>query len=431
MRNKLSLLLLLAFFMPFFALGQNVKIVGKTNRPNALIRLLSCDDQLTDWQTEIAETHADKDGNFSFEATINDITPVIIAVNLERADMIICPNANYNIDIDIAERRADVSYFEKDAPTLAFNTIDDGGFYAQYLAVEEYVNDFIYDNIYRIARERNLALLDTLDNQLNKNFGAIKSKYINDYVKYRKASVVMAVNVKKTISEYFDNQEVLYSLPAYMEVFQELFKNDFNDNDFLSRNQQLAELIKINKIKKRFFSNTCDKKTALKELEEIKKTTKYQKNKAVATNMAKVLDDMTYDSQAPDFSLKDKNGKMVQLSDYQNDMVLLQFVDHYSSLNDYEFSVLNELQKQWNDTIKVVTIATKESFKEYVQIFDNQGYKWTLLNLDDNILLLEKYHVMMCPTYVILKKKCRVGMAPAPSPDHNLDIHVRRISKYL
>ena len=151
----------------------------------------------------------------------------------------------------------------------------------------------------------------------------------------------------------------------------------------------------------------------------------------VADNIAKQVNDMTYDSEAPGFSLKDKDDKTVQLSDYQDDMVLLQFVDKYSPLNEHEFATLNDLQKQWNDTIKVVTIATKESFQEYVQLFEKQGYKWQLLNLNFNILLLEDYHIKTYPAYVILKRKNRVGMAPAPSPDHNLDIQVRRISGYL
>ena len=91
----------------------------------------------------------------------------------------------------------------------------------------------------------------------------------------------------------------------------------------------------------------------------------------------------------------------------------------------------SDLHKQWNDTIKLVTIATKETFDDYVQLFDNQHYDWQLLNLDNNILLLEAYHVKTYPAYVILKSKNRIGMAPAPSPNHYLDAQVRRISKYL
>ena len=431
MRNRLFLIAFFAFLLPIFASGQNVKIVGKTNRPNTMVRLLAYDDMLTMWETQLSETQSDKDGKFVVETTINEITPVNVAVGLERVDFIICPNGNYDIEIQVADHDNDVSYFDQTQPALYFNSIDDGGFYTQHLAVMEFVDSFIYDNINKIVTRRNLSLLDTLDNQINRNFGEIKFKYTNDYVKYRKASATMTVNTKKTLSQYFDNQEVLYSQPAYMEVFLELFKTDIADADFLSRNPQLAELISLNNIRKRFFSNACDKQTALKAIEDIRKSSKYQKNQLVATHIANLINDLTYDSDAPSFSLKDKKGNTVQLADYQNDMVLLQFVDRVSPLLEHEFSTLNELQKQWNDTIQVVTIATKESFDDYVQLFDKQGYKWTLLNLGDKILLLENYHVKMCPAYIILKRRGRVGMAPAPSPDHNLDIQVRRICRYL
>lgn len=430
MRNKIAILTVLALLMPFFALSQNVKIVGVTNRPNTLVRLMSCADKLTYFETQLAETQSDKDGKFAFETTINEITPVDIIVGLDHVDMIVCPNGNYDVEIKVNDHAENKSFFEKEPPEMYINSIDDGGFYAQYLAVEEIVEVFLYDNAYDIIQKRNLKLLDELDNQIITSVGDVKFKFISDFVKYRKASIIMAVNKQKVLKEYFDNQEVLYSQNAYMDVFQELFKTDTPDADFLSRNPQLAELINLNNIRKCFFSNVYDKKYALKALGDIKKSTKYVKNKEVADHIVAQMNDMTYNSKAPDFNLKDNLGKVVQLSDYQDNMVLLQFVDRYSPLNEHEFSVLNELQKQWNDTIQVLTIATKASFDEYVQLFEKQGYKWPVLNLDFNIVLLEKYHIVMFPSYVILKKKGRVGMAPAPSPDHNLEIQVRRISRY-
>lgn len=430
MRNKIAILSVLVLLMPFFALSQNVKIVGTTNRPNTLVRLMSCTDKLTYFETQLAETQSDKDGKFAFETTINEITPVDIVVGLDHVDMIVCPNGNYDIEIEVNDRAEDKSFFEKEPPEMYINTIDDGGFYAQYLAVAEIVDYFLYDNAYDIIQKRNLKLLDELDNQINTSVGEIKYKFISDFVKYRKASVIMAVNQQKVLKEYFDNQEVLYSQYAYMDVFQEVFKTVTPDADFLSRNKQLAELINLNNVRKCFFSNACDKKYALKTVNDIKKSSKYVKNQEVADHIIAQINDLTYDSKAPDFNLKDNLGKVVQLSDYQDDMVLLQFVDRYSPLNEHEFSVLNELQKQWNDTIQVLTIATKETFDDYVQLFEKQGYKWPVLNLNFNILLLEKYHIVMFPSYVILKKNGRVGMAPAPAPDHNLENHVRRISRY-
>lgn len=430
MKNKSVFCLILALLCPIFMLGQQISIEGKANVPNALVRLLTYDEMLTCHQTKVAETQSDKEGKFTLKAEIQEITPAQIAINLERVDLVLSPDGKYDLEI-IVPQQNESSYFEKEQPVLKINSIDDGGFYSQYVATQTFIDDFLFENFDKIYRGRKTNLLDTLDNQIVGNIGTIKNAYINDFIKYRKASVLMTVNAKKTLTDYYDNQEVLYSQSVYMDVLAELFKSSVRNDDFLSRNPQLAEVVEMMNLRKSFYANQQNKNRILNSLEKIEKSSKYQKNKVVAKNLAKQIEELSYDSKAPDFALKDKTGKLVKLFDYQNDMVLLQFVDSYSPLNEHEFAILNELQQQWSDTIQVVTIATKKSFDDYVQLFENQGYSWRLLNLGDNILLLEDYHVMLYPAYVILKRKNRIGMAPAPSPDHRLDKHVRRIYKYL
>ena len=430
MKNKRLIGLILALLCPLFMLGQNVIITGQVNKPNALVRLLTYDEMVTYEQTKVAETQSDKEGRFILRTEISEITPAQIAINLDRVDIILKPNGKYDFEIIIPEK-GDGSYFEQQQPILKINTINDGGFYSQYIATQTLVDDFLYENFDNIYRGRKTSLLDTLDNRILRNIGTIENDYIKDFIKYRKASVMMTVNAKKTLTEYFDNQQVLYLQLAYMDVVAELFNSSDRNNDFLSRNPQLAEVVEMMNMRKAYYANPQNKSHILTALESIEKSSKYQKNKLVAKNIAKQIDELSFDSEAPAFSLNDKNGKTVNLIDYQNDMVLLQFVDSYSPLNEHEFATLNDLQKQWNDTIQVVTIATKESFDDYVQMFEKQGFRWQLLNLGDNILLLEDYHVRTFPAYIIVKRKNRIGMAPAPSPDRFLDKQVRRISKYL
>jgi hypothetical protein len=429
MRNKHLCSLILAFLYPFFMLGQDVSIVGKTNVPDALVRLLAYDEMFTCEQTKVAETHSDKDGKFTIKAEIKEITPAQIAVNLERVDIILSPNGRYNLEITIPNQ-TNVSYFEREKPTLKINSIEDNNLFLQYTDIQLFIDDYLYQNFNLIYKGRKMSLLDTLDRQITRNFGKIANKYINDFIKYRKAAVWMTANPTKTKAEYFDGQEILYSQAAYMDVLTELFKSNGRNDDFLSRNWQIGELVEMMNLKKSYYSNPQNKNQILASLEKIEKSSKSLRNRVVAKNIKKQISELSYDSQAPDFALKDKNGNIIQLSDYKNGMVVLQFVDHLTPLVEQEFYALNELQKQWGDNVKIITIATKESFDEYLQLFDNQKYKWPLLNLYFNILLLEDYHIKTYPAYVILKKDNRIGMAPAPSPEQYLDYHVRRIANY-
>jgi len=449
---------LVMMLLPFSASAQNLKIVGKTNKPNALVRLLTYNDLFTTEQTSIAETYADFIGNFTFNTVIQQDTPAQIAVNLDRVDIVLRPGSFYNIEIFIPNKNENLSYFEQEKPTLKINSANDNDMSRQLIMVESIINDFVYENIDEICRAKKSYLIDTIESQVSRSIGDRKNDYVERFVRYKLAALRMAAspgNMRGIINQYFDNQQVLYLQSSYVDLFNEMFDGYFESrtfsyrgltdalysgydgffsyikkDDFLSHNPQLAELIVLKYLNQLYYGNPQLRWIAFDFINRMKNVSEYPQNKAVASDMMTRIRRLSYDSEAPDFSLKDKDGNTVKLSDYQDGMALLQFVDRVSEMTDYEFSRLNELQNQWKDTVSVITIATKESFNDFVQLFENQKFNWQLLNLGDDILLLEKYGIKTCPDYVILKSKNRIGMAPAPAPDHYLDYHVRRLYRH-
>ena len=93
-----------------------------------------------------------------------------------------------------------------------------------------------------------------------------------------------------------------------------------------------------------------------------------QMNINIAKDILKQIDRLAYNTEAPFFSLKDKDGNLIKLCDYQDNMVLLQFVDKVNPMLNYQFDELDRLQKQWQDTIQIVTIATKDGFDDLEQV---------------------------------------------------------------
>ena len=459
--KKYKTLIVLIFLMLTcnVANSQNVKITGKVNEPDALIRLLTYNDMLTYEQTLVFETKSDADGNFLIEAEIDDVVMAQIAVNLERVDFLIKPDATYDIEIVIPEHKKNVSYFEREIPELKIININDDDLYYQYHVTNMIIDDFLVDNFNQLYRGRKYYLLDSLDVKIERNLNKIKSDFVKNNVIYRKAAIRMIVdndNAKKVVNQYFNKQNILYSNPAYMDLFQEIFTNylatrNFNQLEleqmlyadygrfmsylkekdvFLAENENLAEIIIAYNLKSMFYEFSEDRVAILEKLNSIGQNSKNQKNKEIVEDILKQINRLSFNSDAPDFSLKDKNGNIVKLSDYKDDMLLLQFVDEVSSMTDYQFELLKDFSNQWQDTIKVVTIATKDSFDDFNKMFEGKNYKWTLLNLDNEILLLEKYQIRLFPDYVILGKNGKIGMSPAPSPEQYLDFHVRRLYKY-
>jgi peroxiredoxin len=459
MKKKSIFALILLSLISNIAVSQNVKIKGNANVPNALVRLLTYDDMLTYEQNLVSETKSDDKGDFFIETEISDVTMAQIAVNLERVDLLIKPDATYELEISIPEQKDDVSYFERENPSLKIININDDELYSQYHVSNMIIDDFIYNNFNQLYRNRRLSLLDTLDVAIKRIIPEIKSDFVKDNIRYRKAAIQMVVNNdngKKVVNQYFNKQDVLYSNPAYMSLFHELFANYlssglFNASEmrrmlyedygvfmtylkgkdvFLAENQNLAELVVAYNLKRMFYEFQDDRIVILEKLKSIAQNTKNQKNKNVVNDILKQIDRLSFNSEAPDFSLEDVNGNIVNLTDYKDNMLLVQFVNKVSSMTDYQFELLKDFSNQWQDTIQVVTIATKESFNDFEKMFEEKNYKWKLLNLENEILLLEKYHVRTFPDYVIIGTNGKIGMSPAPSPEQYLDFHVRRLYKY-
>lgn len=455
-----AILLIVTIFTPDSLSSQNVTIKGNVNSHNALVRLFLYNDMLTLEQTQVDETRADNNGDFILMADIDIISLAQIAVDLERVDILLSPNSEYDLEIMVPEQSDDVSYFERKSPVIKMKDAMDEGLYYQYIMSELIIDNFIIDNFNRLYRGRQLSLLDSLDAKIEKELGKQLPDFIRDYVRYKKASVQMAVdndNAKKVVNQYFNKQNVLYSQPAYMTLFNEIFADYFlsrqfepsefsskfysgydiflaylmDEDAFLSDNEGLAELIIAWNLRRMYYENPDDRKLILTYMNKIIQLTDNEMNKILVEDILEQINRLSYGSQAPYFSLNNKNGDLVKLSDYQDDVLLLQFVNHNSSMIDYQFDKLKELSLQWQDSVKIVTIATKESYDNFKQMFDNKSITWELLNLDDDILLLEKYQIRTFPDYIILRRGCKIGMAPAPAPDQYLDYHVRRIYKYL
>lgn len=455
---------LIALFFSLNLFSQNISIKGVVKQPTtnnqqstALVRLMTYNDMLTCEQTTIYETKTDDDGNFVIEANIDDIVMAQIAIDLEHVDILLKPDSDYEIEIIIPEQD-DVSYFERQNPTLKMIEENDDDLYYQYHVSNIIIDDFVYNNFNRLYRGRQLSLLDSLDVKIDKDLGKINSEFVKNNIQYRKAAIQMMINnnVKKTIESHFNNKDILYSNPAYMNLFQEVFSNyltsrQFNPSElrnllyddydsflkylkgkdvFLSDNHNLAEIVVAWNLKRMYYEMPDDKGKILSYLNHISSSTKDQDNKKLVNDILKQIERLSFNSDAPQFSLKDDNQNIVKLSDFKNELLLIQFVNHNNTMIDHQFEMLKEFSQQWQDTVKIITIATKECFNDYVQIFKDKEYKWTLLNLEDDILLLENYQIKTFPDYVIIGKNNKIGMAPAPSPDQYLDYHVRRLHNY-
>ena len=435
--------------------AQNVTITGRSNKANTLIRLFSYEDLVNETGTLLDQGQTDAKGNFILEGSVKQILPARIYVGLESVDLVLTPNATYDIEIIVPEKKDDVSYFEKELPTLRVKRATDKGIYRQIIYSEEIINGYMTEHFNQIYRGRQLRYIDSIQNAISLEVPDIKSDYVKSHNRYKIAAIRLGISTdggKRIIKDYYDEQPVLYTQSAYMDLFKELFDGYFNsaaydshllndafaqgpaafkkclDTDpLMVKNPQLAELITIYNLQKLCYGDRSTSRLAKDHLNYIKARTQYLEHKTIIGDFFEKYNRLAPGVAATDFTLKDRDGQGVSLSDYKDRLVLLQFVDGASPVSERQFSELRSLHHQWRDSVQILTIATHDKMAFYKWQFEEKRQDWPLLDLGDQILLLEAYNVRTFPEYILITRGNKIGEAPAPSPERYLDERVRRL----
>ena len=453
MKRRIVTLLLSLLFLA--ANAQNVTVTGRSNKTNALIRLFTYEDLLNDFGVLLDQGKTDPQGNFILEGSVKQILPARIYIGLEYVDLILSPNATYDIEIMVPDRQDNVSYFEKELPTIRVKRSTDKGVYRQMVVSEEIINSYLIEHFNQIYRGRQLRYIDSIQNAINRELPDIKSEYVKEYDRYKIAAVRLGISAdggKKIIKDYFNEQPVLYTQSAYMDLFKEVFDGYFNgasydshmlmdafaegpaafkkylDTDpLMTKNQRLAELITIYNLQKLCYGDRNTSRLAKDHLNYIKSQTKHFEHKTIISDFFAKFDRLAPGAAATDFTLKDSSEKNVSLSDYKNGLVLLQFVDGMSPVSEHQFAELRSLHNQWQDTVQILTISTHDKMAFFKQQFEEKRIDWPLLDLGDQILLLEAYNVRTFPEYILIRKGNKIGEAPAPSPERYLGERVTKM----
>ena len=451
-RRILTLLFSLLFIA---ASAQNVTITGRSNKTHSLVRLFVYEDLVNETGILLDQTQTDAQGHFILQGSVKQTLPARIFIGLESVDLILTPSASYDIEIIVPEKKDNVSYFEKELPTIRVKRATDKGVYRQIIYSEEIVNGYMMEHFNQIYRGRQLRYIDSIQNAISREVPDIKSDYVKSHNRYKIAAIRLGISTdggKRIIKDYYDGQPVLYTQSAYMDLFKELFDGYFNSASYdshllndafvesptafrkylntdplMANNPQLAELITIYNLQKLCYAERRTSQLAKDHLNYIKSQTKYAAHKTVISDFFAKFNRLAPGAAATDFTLKDSSGNTVSLSDYKDRLVLLQFVDGSSPVSERQFSELRSLHHQWQDSVQILTIATHDKMEFFKKQFSEKRQDWPLLDLCDQILLLEAYNIRTFPEYILITKGTKIGEAPAPSPERYLEDRVRKL----
>ena len=153
-------------------------------------------------------------------------------------------------------------------------------------------------------------------------------------------------------------------------------------------------------------TETSPEKTNNVEEQNVEKTTEEK-----IEEKPSVQEELAVGKPAPNFTLKDLNGKDVSLSDYKGKIVLINFWATWCRYCDIEMPDLEKLNKE-NDDIVVLAVNVRES-KDIVEKYIKDGKYTFPVALDESGDVSIKYLVSAFPTtYFVDKEGILLGAVP-------------------
>ncbi|MDD3741702.1 MAG: TlpA disulfide reductase family protein [Bacteroidales bacterium] len=458
-------ILIIAFiFTALYSQATQVRIYGnaKTYSGNKLV-FYKYSDRITFLKEQLFAIDIDSEGNFDTKFEIEEITYVFGEFGVYHAYFYAEPGGEYEILLPEFDEKDEKDifnpFFEPEAVHLGIkdmnNTdlnyliIDFDYYYFRYL-------DLNYLDIYSGGLSSDV---DTFINNIELHYKDIDNQYFNEYKKYRIAALKNIATQKQyekaLVYAYFTKSPVLYDNPAYMDLFNNIYADYFDEyltgkngatlyaiinyghsinrlkkllnQNFELKGPQFRELVILKGLNDSFANKNMAWLPLLLTLDSVYLSTKYPIHKKIAQNIADNSLSLARGTIAPPFELPDTAGNMKELYDFRGKYVYLHFANTKTYTSQTEFGLIKNLYERYKGICIFITILTdddKEAANKFIR--DNELH-WQFLFTEINSKVISSYNVVTYPTYYLIDADGTLLMSPAPSPCDNFETYFFKI----
>jgi len=291
---------------------------------------------------------------------------------------------------------------------------------------------------------------ENIDEDIEKTEKPFKNSdnaYFNNYRYYKYGFLKnTALQQKSTGSfiEYFKGKPVLYENTAYMDFFNQIFGQYFQQlgrtktgadlyqninteksyknllktlqKEHAIKNDELMEMVVLKNLHDEFYNDKFSRSAMLVVLDSLVNQTAYPKNKEIGQQIKHKVTKLLAGYAPPKFQLYNMDSVLVTLDDFKGEYVYLNFctANSYACLSEYE--MIKNLYQRLNEHLKVVTISNDPTYSEMKEFVEKRGYEWTFLHVGNQPEVIKDYDIRTFPTYYLVDKEGKLVLSPAPSP---------------
>ena len=290
-------------------------------------------------------------------------------------------------------------------------------------------------------------------------------KYFSDYRKYKYKVLRLlkpGTGIRIKLYSNFQGEEILYENTAYIEYFNQVFRNylktalrlpdgdklrfDIERKNDLSgqcsealkqtisgqlaiKDDKLLEFILLKALYDGYFDSDFNRSSLLNLIIDIEMNSGYSNHRMIARNIIWKVSRLDPGKTAPDFSLTDQTGKNLSLQDFRGKFVYLCFGSFgcYNCLAHYP--LLLELQNKYQENLSLLTISVDRSYEEMKSGLKTNSYPWHFLFYGKQEKLFIDYDIRVFPSYVLIDPKGNLINSFAPSPLEGFHAYFEEILK--
>lgn len=421
-------------------------------------------DRITFIKEKLFTIEIDSNGNFDVLTDLSEITYVFAQFGVYHAYFYAEPGDSYQLILpEFAEKGPEdifnpffspeqihIGIKQMEKTDLNYLIMDFDYYYFKYL-------DLNFLDVYAAGLKTDV---DTFINNINNHYKDNDNQYFQNYKKYRIAALKNITTQKKyetaLVYAYFTKGEILYDNPAYMDLFNNIYNNYFDEyltgpngaylyavinyghsisrlkklmnQNIAHKSAQFRELVILKGLNDSFANKNMPWLPLLLTLDSLHLSTKFPEHQKIAQNIADNVLSMAQGTVAPPFELPDSDGNMYKLYDYRGKYVYLHFANTQTYSSQIEFALIKNLHERYKGICIFTTILTDTDIDAAKLFIQKNALEWNFLFTEVNSPVINTYNISSYPTYFLIDTYGNLLMSPAPSPSENFESHLFKIA---
>ncbi len=451
-----KLLFIILFLSSVFAYSQNVRVnlTGK-GLEGKRVKLSLVEDRLSFLRTEMVESLVGEgDSVVNFAVTLDGVSELVISIDAYSYSFLAQPGNVYEMRLNDFDFNLSESF-----NVLMYNVMlpieilsPENELTSRVVAFDYEVNDYIVKNRRKLYPMRDsVAIAGLYDLKAKFLQGEDASSYFASYVNYEFATLERSLglrNYNRLRNSLFIDKPILYFNVGYMDCFNNVFDQYFskgnkfvsqaeiefwlsthNYDDFIDalgkdsvlRNEKFRELVFIKGMKDIYSEGYFERVDVLKMLELMAAQSKFEEHRKIALNTVNALLSVSHSGKEfGDFVLKTVSDEEVNLSQYMDKPLVLNFVKLNDVESKRELEVVHAMYDSISSNCNIITISCDKNLDALYNFAKNtkvgSRYKWQMLHFDGNYDLLEYYKIKAFPMFILISKDGRVVENPMRNP---------------